>query len=117
MPKETLVLEYSFGRKSSQKQSIERIICHVWEYGGRLELLRNVLSSIPQQGSCYYCVVLDLSKIRGLWTTMETCIKTMKDTYADAVPELIIIGGKYDIFKNYGNINILFTILCYIITY
>lgn len=105
MPKETLVLEYSFGRKSSQKQSIEKTICHVWEYGGRLEMLKHVLSSIPVQGACYFCVVLDLSKIKGLWNTLEICVQVMIDNYKDAasLPELIIVGGKYDLFKNYGN--------------
>ncbi|CAH4037755.1 unnamed protein product [Pieris brassicae] len=32
-PRETLVLEYSFGRKSIQKHGIDKTICHVWEYG------------------------------------------------------------------------------------
>ncbi|CAG4971357.1 unnamed protein product [Parnassius apollo] len=58
-PRETLVLEYSYGRKSNQKQGIEKTICHVWEYGD----------------------------------------------YSDCThfEEIIIIGGKYDLFKNYDS--------------
>lgn len=101
-PKETLVLEYSFGRKSNQKQGIERTICHVWEYGGKLDILKNVLSSIPIRGKFYYCVMVDISKIKSTWNILETCIQVMKEMYPEKSPELIIICGKYDLFKNYG---------------
>ncbi|XP_045768832.1 cytoplasmic dynein 2 light intermediate chain 1 isoform X2 [Maniola jurtina] len=100
-PRETLVLEYSFGRKSSQKQGIEKIICHVWEYGGRLEMLRNVLVSIPVTGRFFLCIMVDLSKIKTVWNTLETCIQIVSDSYINSLPELIIIGGKYDVYKNY----------------
>lgn len=105
-PRETLVLEYSFGRKSSQKQSIDKIICHVWEYGGRLEMLKSVLTSIPISKKFYYCVMVDLSKIKTIWDTLETSLQAVKENYTDTsnFPEIIIIGGKYDIFKNYGKL-------------
>ncbi|XP_050347215.1 cytoplasmic dynein 2 light intermediate chain 1 [Nymphalis io] len=104
-PKETLVLEYSFGRKSSQKQSIDKTICHVWEYGGKLEMLKNVLTSIPIDGKFFYFVMVDLSKIKAIWNTLETCIIAVKEKCNDSPDnlELIIIGGKYDIFKNYDS--------------
>nr|XP_026501507.1 cytoplasmic dynein 2 light intermediate chain 1 [Vanessa tameamea] len=103
--RETLVLEYSFGRKSSQKQSIDKIICHVWEYGGKLKMLKDVLMSIPIDGKFFYCVMVDLSKIKAIWNTLETCIKAIKEKYNEPSDdlELIIIGGKYDIFKNYDS--------------
>lgn len=103
-PRETLVLEYSFGRKSSQKQSIDKIICHVWEYGGKLDMLKSVLTSIPINKKFYYCVMVDLSKVKRIWDTLETCLQAVKENYTDTLnfPEIIIIGGKYDIFKNYG---------------
>ncbi|XP_039751267.1 cytoplasmic dynein 2 light intermediate chain 1-like [Pararge aegeria] len=100
-PRETIVLEYSFGRKSSQKQGIEKTICHVWEYGGKLEMLKNVLDSVPVRGRFYYCVMVDLSKIKTMWHTLEICIKTISENSTDTTPELILIGGKYDAFKNY----------------
>ncbi|KOB67113.1 Uncharacterized protein OBRU01_20374 [Operophtera brumata] len=104
-PRETLVLEYSFGRRSNQKQSIEKTICHIWEYGGKLEALKNVLTSIPVKGNYYFYIMVDLSKIKRVWETIETCIQAMHDTYAESEkkPEVVIVGGKYDIFKNYDS--------------
>ncbi|XP_069356172.1 cytoplasmic dynein 2 light intermediate chain 1 isoform X2 [Maniola hyperantus] len=91
-PRETLVLEYSFGRKSSQKQGIEKIICHVWEYGGRLEMLRNILVSIPVTGRFFSCIMVDLSKTKTVWNTLETCIQIINESCTNSPPELIIIG-------------------------
>ncbi|XP_023935427.1 cytoplasmic dynein 2 light intermediate chain 1 isoform X2 [Bicyclus anynana] len=103
-PRETLVLEYSFGRKSSQKQGIEKTICHVWEYGGKLDMLRKVLDAIPLRGRSFYCVMIDLSKVKTIWNTLEICLQTIKESCINSMPELLIIGGKYDAFKNYdGN--------------
>ncbi|KAI5638857.1 cytoplasmic dynein 2 light intermediate chain 1 [Phthorimaea operculella] len=104
-PRETLVLEYSFGRRSNQKQGLEKTVCHVWEYGGKLDILKNVLSSVPIRGKFFYCVIVDLSKIKKIWNILEACIQTMSETYegTEYSPELIIIGGKYDLFKNYDS--------------
>ncbi|XP_063392080.1 cytoplasmic dynein 2 light intermediate chain 1 [Cydia fagiglandana] len=105
VPRETLVLEYSFGRKSVNKQSLDKSICHVWEYGGKLDVLKNTLTAVPVRGKYYCCVMVDLSKIKNFWNILETCIGSIKETYdgTGIEPELIIIGGKYDIFKNYDN--------------
>ncbi|XP_032515235.2 cytoplasmic dynein 2 light intermediate chain 1 isoform X1 [Danaus plexippus] len=104
-PRETLVLEYSFGRKSSQKPGMDKTICHVWEYGGKLEMLHSVLISVPIKGKFYFCIMVDLSKIKTIWNVLETCYQAMKENYSDSDyhPELVIIGGKYDIFKNYDS--------------
>ncbi|KAJ0175594.1 hypothetical protein K1T71_008753 [Dendrolimus kikuchii] len=100
--RETLVLEYSFGRKSRQSGEIEKTLCHIWEYGGKLNILKNTMSSIPIQGKYFLLVMVDLSKIKSIWDTIETCLRTMYDTYSkNNYPEVILIGGKYDIFKNY----------------
>ncbi|XP_053613055.1 cytoplasmic dynein 2 light intermediate chain 1 [Plodia interpunctella] len=100
-PRETLVLEYSFGRKSNQKQGIEKTVCHVWEYGGKLNLLKNVLTSIPMHGVHIYCIIIDLSKVKSIWSTLELCLQSYSEL--EKTPEVIIIGGKYDIFKDYDN--------------
>ncbi|CAH1646682.1 unnamed protein product [Spodoptera littoralis] len=104
-PRETLVVEYSFGRKSNQKQGIDKILCHIWEYGGKLETLNNVLQSIPICGKFFFCIMIDLSKIKNIWETLETCTQVMNDVYStiNNSPELIIICGKYDLFKNYDS--------------
>ncbi|XP_060803914.1 cytoplasmic dynein 2 light intermediate chain 1 [Amyelois transitella] len=100
-PRETLVLEYSFGRKSNRKQGIEKTVCHIWEYGGKLNLLKNVLISIPIQSGYIFCIMIDLSKIKSIWSTLELCLQTYSDM--EKTSEIIIIGGKYDIFKSYDN--------------
>ncbi|KAM3964173.1 cytoplasmic dynein 2 light intermediate chain 1 [Aphomia sociella] len=104
-PRETLVLEYSFGRKSSQKQAIEKTICHVWEYGGKLDLLSTVISSVPVRGKYFYFIMIDLSKIKGIWSTLETCIQAITKPYTESekTPELVLLCGKYDLFKNYDS--------------
>lgn len=72
-----------------------------------MEILKNVLSSVPIRGKFYYCVMIDISKIKNIWSTLEACIQTINDIYSETenVPELIIICGKYDLFKNYGKYN------------
>lgn len=97
-------MEYSFGRKSNQKQGIDKTLCHIWEYGGKLETLNNVLQATPICGKFFFCIMIDLSKIKNIWDTLETCTQVMNDVYSTTQnsPELIIICGKYDLFKNYG---------------
>ncbi|XP_050674006.1 cytoplasmic dynein 2 light intermediate chain 1 [Leptidea sinapis] len=102
-PRETKVLEYSFGRKSSQKSGIEKCICHVWEYSGKLEMLKDVLTPIPINDNFYICVMIDLSKVKCIWNIIETCLQIITEKYQSTVYEIIIIGGKYDIFKNYDS--------------
>ncbi|KAJ8730812.1 hypothetical protein PYW08_002225 [Mythimna loreyi] len=104
-PRETLVVEYSFGRKSNQKQGIDKTLCHIWEYGGKLETLTNVLQATPVRGKFFYCIMVDLCKIKNIWETLETCTQAMNDVYstAESSPELIIICGKYDLFKNFDS--------------
>lgn len=52
--------------------------------------------------------MLDLSKIKQLWNTLETCLqlewfeKTEDHSDSSARKDLVIIGGKYDLFQNYG---------------
>uniref|UniRef100_A0A2A4IS59 Dynein light intermediate chain n=1 Tax=Heliothis virescens TaxID=7102 RepID=A0A2A4IS59_HELVI len=49
--------------------------------------------------------MIDLSKIKNVWETLESCLQTIKKVYStpETSPELIIICGKYDIFKNYDS--------------
>ncbi|XP_022122812.2 cytoplasmic dynein 2 light intermediate chain 1 [Pieris rapae] len=101
-PRETLVLEYSFGRKSIQKHGIEKTICHVWEYGGKLEMMKEALTAVPVEHNFYFCIMIDLNKSRSLWNVLEISLETIANNYKnpDTSPELVIIGGNYDLFKN-----------------
>ncbi|XP_026752227.2 cytoplasmic dynein 2 light intermediate chain 1 [Galleria mellonella] len=106
-PRETLVLEYSFGRKSNQRQAIEKTICHVWEYGGKLDsnILNTIVATILKRGKYCFCIMIDLSKIKTIWNTLEICLQAIPKTYLDSEnsSELIILCGKYDLFKNYDS--------------
>lgn len=109
-----MVLEYSFGRKSDPKQGLEKILCHVWEYGGKLKLLKNVLTSVPVQNRRVFIIMIDLSKIKTIWSTLQKCVDGINE-YIDQTDsrELIIIGGKYDLFKNYGKMSPAFSCIIY----
>lgn len=101
-PRESLVLEYSFGRKARQGQELDKTLCHIWEYGGKLNTLKSTMLTIPIQGKYYVCIMIDLSNLKSIWSTIETSFRTMHEIYStENFPEVIIIGGKYDIFKNY----------------
>ncbi|XP_059046473.1 cytoplasmic dynein 2 light intermediate chain 1 [Achroia grisella] len=106
-PRETLVLEYSFGRKSNQRQAIEKMLCHVWEYGGKLDnnMLNTIVASVLSHGNIFFCIMVDLSKIKTIWNTLEICLEAVPKTYKESEisSELIIICGKYDLFKNYDS--------------
>ncbi|KAG6464733.1 hypothetical protein O3G_MSEX014692 [Manduca sexta] len=104
IPKETLLLEYSFGRKSNSKQHIEKNVYHIWEYGGKLETLNNILLTLPVKGQFFYCIFFDLSKLKRLWETVENCVNALNElrSKSDVESTCIMIGGKYDLFKNYG---------------
>ncbi|CAF4847723.1 unnamed protein product [Pieris macdunnoughi] len=101
-PRETLVLEYSFGRKSIQKHGIDKTICHVWEYGGKLEMMKEALTAVPVEHNFYFCIMVDLNKSRSLWNVLEISLETIANNYKnpDTSPEIVIIGGNYDLFKN-----------------
>ncbi|KAG6464730.1 hypothetical protein O3G_MSEX014692 [Manduca sexta] len=103
IPKETLLLEYSFGRKSNSKQHIEKNVYHIWEYGGKLETLNNILLTLPVKGQFFYCIFFDLSKLKRLWETVENCVNALNElrSKSDVESTCIMIGGKYDLFKNY----------------
>ncbi|XP_068632662.1 cytoplasmic dynein 2 light intermediate chain 1 [Battus philenor] len=103
-PRETLVLEYSFGRKSGQRQGMDKIICHVWEYGSKLQLLKNVLESVPMHKKSFFIIMIDLSKIKAIWNTLQTCLESINENTKNTnLQEVIIIGGKYDLFNNYDS--------------
>ncbi|XP_004925548.1 cytoplasmic dynein 2 light intermediate chain 1 isoform X1 [Bombyx mori] len=103
-PRNTLVLEYSFGRKTNLKQAIDKNVCHIWEYGGKLDMLKNVLPVLPKTKNYYYCIMVDLSKPKTLLQTIEICLHAINETQSisdNCVTNLIILCGKYDLFKNF----------------
>lgn len=123
---ETLGLEYTFGRKNIQGQLSEKNICHVWELGGDVFKTTDILS-VPFQAHkfCPMTIVifLDLTQPKMMWVTLESCVQNLKSVIekqgisnrssADRINEIqnkdgafplsmIIIGGKYELFNEFG---------------
>lgn len=50
--------------------------------------------------------MIDLSKFKTIWNTIETCVNCLKPyVEKSSSKDLILIGGKYDLFNNYGERN------------
>jgi len=77
--KQTLALEYTFGRKTNQ--NLIKDVCHIWELGGGTmftNLLETPLSP-SALSSCTLLLVLDLSQPRRIWSTVTTLIASIKE--------------------------------------
>ncbi|XP_068235141.1 cytoplasmic dynein 2 light intermediate chain 1 [Palaemon carinicauda] len=77
-PRNTLALEYTYGRKSGK--TLVKDVCHLWELGGGAlftSLLAAPLTSrvIP---NLTVIVMLDLSKPETIWTDLEAIVSQLK---------------------------------------
>ncbi|XP_076028760.1 cytoplasmic dynein 2 light intermediate chain 1 [Oratosquilla oratoria] len=78
-PRQTLALEYTYGRKGGK--TLVKDVCHLWELGGGTlftQLLETpmTLRTLP---SLTIFLVLDLSQPQHLWHTMETLLQELKN--------------------------------------
>ncbi|XP_063227498.1 cytoplasmic dynein 2 light intermediate chain 1 [Bacillus rossius redtenbacheri] len=77
--KQTLALEYTFGRKAGR--SLVKDVCHIWELGGGTmypSLLATPLAAAGRNLSQVTVVLmLDLSALNQLWFTMETLLQSI----------------------------------------
>lgn len=64
-------------------------------------MIKSVLTSIPMKGRVTFCVIVDLSKVKTIWGTLEVCFAAIESISGENI-EVILLGGKYDILKNYG---------------
>ncbi|OON15252.1 hypothetical protein X801_08948, partial [Opisthorchis viverrini] len=80
--KPTLALDYTFGRKSSGTFSTKSTV-HVWELGRGVRLADLIDATITPDSvwRFHLILVLDLSKPRELWQTMETLLGTVTRRY------------------------------------
>ncbi|XP_060780654.1 cytoplasmic dynein 2 light intermediate chain 1 [Neoarius graeffei] len=76
VPKPTLALEYTFGRRARAHNTLKDI-AHLWELGGGTSLSDLVQIPITPQNLSTLSVVLvlDLSKPNALWVTMEKLLQ------------------------------------------
>lgn len=77
--KPTLALEYTYGRKS-RSNDLGKDIVHLWELGGgttSVDLMETVISATNIEA--FKCViVVDLSRPKELWLTLETLLNSVK---------------------------------------
>ncbi|NXF47949.1 DC2L1 protein, partial [Oceanites oceanicus] len=80
IPKPTLALEYTFGRRA-RRHNTPKDIAHFWELGGGTSLLELIRIPITSNNIRSFAVVLvlDLSKPNELWTTMEKLLQVTRN--------------------------------------
>ncbi|XP_040525074.1 cytoplasmic dynein 2 light intermediate chain 1 isoform X3 [Gallus gallus] len=80
VPKPTLVLEYTFGRRA-RRHNAPKDIAHFWEIGGGTSLLELIRIPITVNNIRSFAVVLvlDLSKPNELWMTMENLLQATRN--------------------------------------
>ncbi|XP_019338806.1 cytoplasmic dynein 2 light intermediate chain 1 isoform X1 [Alligator mississippiensis] len=88
IPKPTLALEYTFGRRAKGHNTISshvrdkpKDIAHFWELGGGTSLLELIRIPITSDNIRTFAIVLvlDLSKPNELWPTMESLLQVTRN--------------------------------------
>ncbi|XP_010221688.1 PREDICTED: cytoplasmic dynein 2 light intermediate chain 1 [Tinamus guttatus] len=79
IPKPTLALEYTFGRRA-RRHNTPKDIAHFWELGGGTSLQELIRVPITSSNIRAFAIVLvlDLSKPNELWTTMESLLQVIR---------------------------------------
>ncbi|XP_072436718.1 cytoplasmic dynein 2 light intermediate chain 1 isoform X3 [Chiloscyllium punctatum] len=93
IPKPTLALEYTFGRRA-KGHNTPKDIAHFWELGGGTSLsdLAQIPITIDSIRTISIVLVLDLSKPNDLWLSMEKLLNVTKNHINSTINEL----GKKD---------------------
>lgn len=82
-PRPTLALEYSFGRRSSPGQGVQKQVCNVWELGSLSN--SNQLIEVPLKShglnNFTAVIILDLSQPDNLWTDLEIALHGLKQAF------------------------------------
>ncbi|XP_062492975.1 cytoplasmic dynein 2 light intermediate chain 1 isoform X2 [Pezoporus occidentalis] len=80
IPKPTLALEYTFGRRA-RRPDTPKDVAHFWELGGGTSLMELIRIPITSNSIRTFGVVLvlDLSKPNELWTTMEKLLQVTRN--------------------------------------
>ncbi|NXO02129.1 DC2L1 protein, partial [Rhinopomastus cyanomelas] len=80
IPKPTLALEYTFGRRA-RRPNTPKTVAHFWELGSGTSLLELIRIPITSNNirSFGVVLVLDLSKPNELWPTMEKLLQVTRN--------------------------------------
>lgn len=86
MPKPTLALEYSYGRRSAAGQGIHKQVCNVWELGSLTNSHHLIDIPIRSHGiaNMNVVIVLDLSLPDRLWADLERALNGLQQSMASA---------------------------------
>ncbi|XP_069090097.1 cytoplasmic dynein 2 light intermediate chain 1 isoform X2 [Pleurodeles waltl] len=89
IPRPTLALEYTFGRRA-RGHNTPKDIAHFWELGGGTSLLDLVCIPITTENikTISIVLVLDLSKPNELWSTMERLLQVTRKHLEKTLTEL-----------------------------
>lgn len=96
LPKPTLALEYSFGRRSLPGQSVQKQVCNVWELGCLTNANQLVEVPIRSHGIENFAalIVLDLSQPERIWIELERGLSGLKESYKQNIHDSDIIDGR-----------------------
>ncbi|XP_052870775.1 cytoplasmic dynein 2 light intermediate chain 1-like [Anopheles cruzii] len=97
MPRPTLALEYSFGRRTASGQGAQKSICNVWELGSLANSSQLIEMPIRSHGVETFStiVMLDLSHPDRLWTDLEAVVNGLKQAVSRHASQ-----GQTDEMKN-----------------
>ncbi|XP_050082588.1 cytoplasmic dynein 2 light intermediate chain 1 [Anopheles aquasalis] len=80
VPRPTLALEYSFGRRTASGQGAQKNICNVWELGSLANSAQLIEMPIRSHGLASFSsiIMLDLAQPDRLWTDLEAVLNGLK---------------------------------------
>uniref|UniRef100_A0A182R7R5 Cytoplasmic dynein 2 light intermediate chain 1 n=1 Tax=Anopheles funestus TaxID=62324 RepID=A0A182R7R5_ANOFN len=80
VPRPTLALEYSFGRKTASGQGAQKNICNVWELGSLANSSQLIEMPLRSHGLQTFSsiIMLDLSQPDRLWTDLESVLNGLR---------------------------------------
>lgn len=82
-PRPTLALEYSFGRRSTPGQGLQKQVCNVWELGSLSNSNQLIEVPLKSHGLSNFTavIILDLSQPDNLWTDLEIALHGLKQAF------------------------------------
>ncbi|XP_063709379.1 cytoplasmic dynein 2 light intermediate chain 1 [Culicoides brevitarsis] len=101
----TLALEYSFGRRTSPGQGVQKQVCNVWELGCLAN--SNQLVEVPVRShgieNFFALIVLDLSEPAHIWTHLEASLNGLREAYRNNCHDAEITKGRERTREKIGN--------------
>lgn len=92
----TLALEYSFGRRTTPGQGVQKQVCNVWELGCLANSNQLVEIPIRSHGleNFFAIIVLDLSEPSQIWQHLEAALNGLREAYKNNCHDSEIVQGR-----------------------